>query len=57
MRLRGRIITHCIKNNRTVIEEYKLILEKKSSMSRADRDYLVNEIHNKELPPYLRCKK
>ena len=41
---RERIIIHCADNDRTVIEEYKLIQEKKSDLSRVDRDYLVEEV-------------
>jgi len=41
---RNKIMIHCADHERTVIEEYHLILEKKSEMSRADRDYLVDQV-------------
>lgn len=41
---RTRITDHCVCHQRLVIDEYTLILEKKSDLSKADRDYLVKEV-------------
>lgn len=43
-RQRSRILTHCMNNNRTAMEEFKLILDKKSELSGTDRRYLEREV-------------
>jgi len=38
---------HCEKNRRTWRDEYNLVLEKKSELTRSQREYLVNVIELK----------